>query len=235
MVSSRELHRIAIVFEKSLPANTEKFAFTRYVVVPISFRHNTWIRPTTESHEPIFLYLFQIQSVSQESKDWVLNNRVCDAPGSWFCPGQYPPELQKYLKDKKDFRQLEDFNTAGSDEDYQKEYFENLNRKSAGASPPGKKPKMKKLSATEIDLLNENWADNDVSTIMYELISKDKYPQLIEHLSSHPEIAHVRSEDGRGPMFWAHEYGRTKMIKLLSSLGVSEDRTDANGKKPGEK
>ena len=23
-------------------------------------------------------------------------NRLCDAPGSWYCPGQYPPALAKF-------------------------------------------------------------------------------------------------------------------------------------------
>ena len=37
--------------------------------------------------------VFKILSVSKESKEWVADpkNRLCDAPGSWFCPGQYPP------------------------------------------------------------------------------------------------------------------------------------------------
>jgi dolichyl-diphosphooligosaccharide--protein glycosyltransferase len=73
--------------------------------------------------------IYKILSVSQESKAWVLENRVCDAPGSWFCPGQYPPALEKILAEKKDFAQLEDFNNKdNSDAKYQEEYFENLNK-----------------------------------------------------------------------------------------------------------
>ena len=72
--------------------------------------------------------IYKILSVSRESKKWVANpeNRLCDVPGSWFCPGQYPPALQKILAEKKDFAQLEDFNKKEGDEDYQKQYFENL-------------------------------------------------------------------------------------------------------------
>ena len=72
--------------------------------------------------------VFKILSVSKESKDWVANpeNRKCDVPGSWYCTGQYPPALQKVLKDKKDFDQLEDFNKDGNDSEYQKQYHENL-------------------------------------------------------------------------------------------------------------
>ena len=71
--------------------------------------------------------IYKILSVSKESKEWVLNNRVCDAPGSWYCRGQYPPGLQKVLKEKKDFAQLEDFNAKReSDDEYQRKYFEHL-------------------------------------------------------------------------------------------------------------
>lgn len=70
--------------------------------------------------------IYKIMSVSKDSKQWVLDNRECDAPGSWFCPGHYPPALEKVLEEKRDFAQLEDFNTKTSDEDYQKQYFENL-------------------------------------------------------------------------------------------------------------
>lgn len=78
--------------------------------------------------------IFKVANVSQESKDWVADpkNRVCDAPGSWYCPGQYPPapEIQDLLARKMDFAQLEDFNRKGGDkskiEEYQKRYHERM-------------------------------------------------------------------------------------------------------------
>ena len=58
--------------------------------------------------------IFKVMNVSKESKDWVANpkNRKCDYPGSFHCPGQYPPapEVQRALAQKTDFSQLEDFN-----------------------------------------------------------------------------------------------------------------------------
>ena len=41
--------------------------------------------------------VFKILNVSQESKDWCADpkNRLCDHPGSWYCPGQYPPGLDR--------------------------------------------------------------------------------------------------------------------------------------------
>lgn len=72
--------------------------------------------------------IFKVLKVSKESKEWVkdVKNKLCDS-GGWFCPGQYPPALQKILVQKKDFKQLEDFNVKGEDDsDYQKQYMDNL-------------------------------------------------------------------------------------------------------------
>ena len=71
--------------------------------------------------------IYKIIGVSEESKKWVEENRVCDVKGSWFCPGQYPPGLKPFIDAKTDFRQLEDFNRgAGGDTEYTKRYFEDL-------------------------------------------------------------------------------------------------------------
>ena len=69
--------------------------------------------------------------MSEESKRWIADpaNRVCDAPGSWYCAGQYPPALKSILAEKRDFSQLEDFNKKNKIEDdteYQRKYFEDM-------------------------------------------------------------------------------------------------------------
>jgi dolichyl-diphosphooligosaccharide--protein glycosyltransferase len=68
--------------------------------------------------------------------------------------------------------------------------------------------------------------------MMWEIIADARWSELVTNLLEYPEIAHIRSEDGRGPMWWAHEHGRPKMVQILKSLGVSEDRSDVNGVKP---
>jgi hypothetical protein len=79
--------------------------------------------------------IYKIENVDLESKKWAADpaNRKCDAPGSWFCPGQYPPGLSNILSRKKDFAQLEDFNHNESDEEYQRKYFEALSNPEAAA------------------------------------------------------------------------------------------------------
>jgi len=66
------------------------------------------------------LRIYEVQNVSQESKDWVAdpNNRICDAPGSWYCVGQYPPALHKLIAKRRNFAQIEDFNKKGEKSAY---------------------------------------------------------------------------------------------------------------------
>jgi dolichyl-diphosphooligosaccharide--protein glycosyltransferase len=81
-------------------------------------------------------------------------------------------------------------------------------------------------------MINEDWENSDQTSLMWEVISNGKLGEFVEVLQEYPELAHVRSKDGRGPMWWAHENKRPKMINVLQQLGVSEDRTDAKGVKP---
>eukprot|EP00930_Biecheleria_cincta_P022300 TRINITY_DN16297_c0_g1_i1.p1 TRINITY_DN16297_c0_g1~~TRINITY_DN16297_c0_g1_i1.p1 ORF type:complete len:359 (+),score=70.47 TRINITY_DN16297_c0_g1_i1:53-1078(+) len=66
-----------------------------------------------------FVRVFRVLNVSQESRSWAgdATNWKCDAPGSWYCQGQYPPALASTLIKKKAFQQLEDFNVHGDKED----------------------------------------------------------------------------------------------------------------------
>lgn len=72
--------------------------------------------------------IFEVVDVDQDSKAWGADpaNRKCDAPGSWYCVGQYPPakEIQELLAKRRDFGQLEDFNKKNHDEDYHKAYMQ---------------------------------------------------------------------------------------------------------------
>eukprot|EP00929_Paragymnodinium_shiwhaense_P005743 TRINITY_DN10805_c0_g1_i1.p1 TRINITY_DN10805_c0_g1~~TRINITY_DN10805_c0_g1_i1.p1 ORF type:complete len:801 (-),score=145.24 TRINITY_DN10805_c0_g1_i1:50-2452(-) len=58
--------------------------------------------------------IFEVLNVCPVSKAWTLNprNRRCDAEGSWYCPGSYPPALHSFFDKRQAFRQLEDFNAA---------------------------------------------------------------------------------------------------------------------------
>ena len=167
--------------------------------------------------------------------------------------------MQKILKEKRDFSQLEDFNKGEKDDEYQQKYFENLARKKAGqkvesAGSQKKKPwkPNKELSQEQIDEINKYWDDSPTTSQMWELISQNRVKEMIEILSDYPEAAHARSADGRGPLFWvsvhlshyfciknsflnffvllqAYEFGNEKMIRILKKVGVSDQLKDEKG------
>mmetsp|Transcript_52508 Transcript_52508/g.94171 ORF Transcript_52508/g.94171 Transcript_52508/m.94171 type:complete len:840 (-) Transcript_52508:53-2572(-) len=75
--------------------------------------------------------IYKIHNVSQKSKDWVADpaNRVCDAPGSWYCVGQYPPALNKLIAKRRNFAQLEDFNKKDQEKSAYTKLIEERQRK----------------------------------------------------------------------------------------------------------
>merc|ERR1712062_437261 len=72
------------------------------------------------------LRIFKVLNVSQESKDWIADpaNKICDAPGSWYCVGQYPPALKSLIDKRHNFAQLEDFNKKGQEKSAYTKYLE---------------------------------------------------------------------------------------------------------------
>ena len=76
--------------------------------------------------------IFKVRQVSKKSKDWVADpaNKVCDAPGSWYCVGQYPPALRNFIEKRINFKQLEDFNVKK--DAHSKKYHEEYMRRMGG-------------------------------------------------------------------------------------------------------
>ena len=181
--------------------------------------------------------IFKILSVAKESKAWIADpaNRICDAPGSWFCRGQYPPALNKVLVKKRDFTQLEDFNKDKKDEDYQKAYFEHLSdpqkamkkSKKKQKEPAGKSASDQKKDPTK-------WADTEETTDLWQMIKDGNIDELEDFLRQNPDAAFARSGDGRGPMWWAYEFRNKDIVKLLRRYGVSKTERDKYGKIPGD-
>jgi len=63
-------------------------------------------------------------------------------------------------------------------------------------------------------------------TRLWEVINKDDQAGLDEMIAANPRVIFARAEDGRGPLFWAYEYGRTAMIKQLEDLGIDNTLKD---------
>jgi hypothetical protein len=78
------------------------------------------------------------------------------------------------------------------------------------------------------------WKDTDDTTKLWKLISGGQYDALKLLLEETPSLATVRSSDGRGPLFWAHEYSQKKMASLLAFNGADATATDKDGRTPGD-
>lgn len=57
---------------------------------------------TLSTHRYGLVRIYKVKHVSKRSKAWLANpaNRLCDRPGSWYCPGQYPPDLPERIGTK---------------------------------------------------------------------------------------------------------------------------------------
>jgi len=196
--------------------------------------------------------IYKILNVDKESKEWVGDkaNRVCDVPDSWFCPGQYPPGLSDILSRKMDFAQLEDFNRDTDDEEYQKQYFENLNNPQKAAAEArqlerelkrketgnfeGSESSTRSASRSKkgVDEIYNTWEDTEDTTLMWTLISNNQVDDLRMWLEEDPTIAFIRSRDGRGPMWWAFEKRNEDITKILMKSGVPHTDRDAKGLTP---
>jgi ankyrin repeat protein len=58
-----------------------------------------------------------------------------------------------------------------------------------------------------------------MSTAMWSIIDRGDSASLAKSLEADPNLVYVRSEDGRGPLFWAYEYERYDMVKILLDKG----------------
>ena len=189
--------------------------------------------------------IFKILDVAEESREWVKGNVHCDVPGSWFCPGSYPPGLSEILARKKDFAQLEDFNRGDADEEYQKQYFEALNN----PHEANKKARLQEMeerkkradsgeetsedaAPKKVDEIYNTWEDTELTTMMWTLISNNQVKELEMWMEEDPTVAFIRSRDGRGPMWWAFEQRNEEITKMLMKAGVPHTDRDAEGMTP---
>jgi dolichyl-diphosphooligosaccharide--protein glycosyltransferase len=185
--------------------------------------------------------IYEILGVDHESKRWVADpkNRICDTPGSWFCRGQYPPALASVLSKKQDFAQLEDFNRYTRDEDYQRQYFENMNNPELAKIKALHNPKIdgrlvetKKPKREDIDATYSRWEDTEYTTLLWNVITRGDLDELQALLEKVPLAAFVRSSDGRGPMWWAMESRNQEIVKFLIAYGLSYEDKDKYGLTP---
>lgn len=181
--------------------------------------------------------IFKVLSISKESKAWAADpaNRLCDAPGSWYCAGQYPPALQWLEKKKKAFRQLEDFNRGGRDEKYYEEYMARMEGRmpsTSGSSSGGADGASKGGASKKAQPAKK--AHGEALANLKRLVEADAVDEVAHLLAAKPETVKLRSADGRGPLWWAYEAGKSEMAALLLAAGADPEATDNEGIRPVE-
>lgn len=72
------------------------------------------------------------------------------------------------------------------------------------SSGPKRQPwkPVRTVSDLAIQQLNNRWEDTEETSMLWQLISQNRVREFMEVVGNTPELAHVRSSDGRGPMFW---------------------------------
>jgi dolichyl-diphosphooligosaccharide--protein glycosyltransferase len=216
--------------------------------------------------------IFKVIGVSEKSKQWVADpaNRDCDAPGSWYCRGQYPPALHKLIAKRNDFAQLEDFNTKSANSEtaraYQEEYHARMSGRKIGSISEGLRSGGRRYDDIDPEyddfvedeevylndledsnqnvevtppkqpdmLLSTEWKDTQLTSKLFELVHQNRINDLRDLLEAQPSVATVRSNDGRGPLWWAYEFGREDIAAMLVEFGAATDEGDAKGVLPQE-
>jgi len=91
-------------------------------------RANSRLFTEVHTSEHGLIRVFKVTNTSAESKEWIKNNKQCDG-GGWYCPGQYPPALDKLFAKKKNFAQLEDFNSGTKEKNAYSKHIDEQNAK----------------------------------------------------------------------------------------------------------
>lgn len=78
------------------------------------------------------------------------------------------------------------------------------------------------------------WSNTPTTTLLWELISSGNINGFEDLLINEPEVAKVRSENGRGPLFWAMEYQNNAMVALLVKNGAFIRAKDSQGLSPSD-
>mmetsp|Transcript_37690 Transcript_37690/g.61960 ORF Transcript_37690/g.61960 Transcript_37690/m.61960 type:complete len:185 (+) Transcript_37690:85-639(+) len=84
--------------------------------------------------------------------------------------------------------------------------------------------------------LGQTFENTQETTLIWTLISTGQSMQLHGFIIEHPSVLMLRSEDGRGAIWWAWEFKNAEALAILAVNGVDlhYPQEDANGKKPFE-
>ena len=151
---------------------------------------------------------------------------------------------------KRAFKQLEDFNVDRDEDDdkYHEAYMaamegrltsDSKRKSSRGKRKSGKRNKQseeeKSSTKKKSDLPDDfPWQNTEETTRLWNMIHENDLEGIQNWIDIEPYVVRLRSEDGRGPLWWAYEHKRKDIIRLLLASGADPEAKDAQGIKPRE-
>ena len=101
----------------------------------------------------------------------------------------------------------------------------------AKGSKGGSKIEGRKRASSTVDA---PWEDSGTTSSLWQYIKMDDVESIESWLDVDPNVVNVRSADGRGPLWWAHEFGREHIVELLLENGADPEQEDKDGVKPAD-
>eukprot|EP00948_MAST-09A_sp_MAST-9A-sp1_P004254 g4254.t1 len=91
---------------------------------------------------------------------------------------------------------------------------------------------IKQETRTEKLARYQKFENSPETTAMWSLINANDLKGIENSLKYDPDLAQLRSEDGRGPLFWAYEYNAIEIAQYLISKGADDNAKDIHGNTP---
>eukprot|EP00227_Mantoniella_beaufortii_P020574 CAMPEP_0197589040 /NCGR_PEP_ID=MMETSP1326-20131121/10114_1 /TAXON_ID=1155430 /ORGANISM="Genus nov. species nov., Strain RCC2288" /LENGTH=152 /DNA_ID=CAMNT_0043153933 /DNA_START=13 /DNA_END=471 /DNA_ORIENTATION=- len=84
----------------------------------------------------------------------------------------------------------------------------------------------------ECDESMTGFYDNEMKSQAWQDIAHGNVKAVLESIGGDSCYAKMRAADGRGPLFWSHEFYNQKIIDALVSAGADIKAKDKGGKTP---
>ena len=90
------------------------------------------------------------------------------------------------------------------------------------------------FNAPKVDRKKEysKFEDTHETTRIWHILDRGDLQALQSAFKYDPDLVYLRASDGRGPLFWAYEYGALDIIDFLLKAGCDPDAEDVKGMKP---
>jgi hypothetical protein len=89
------------------------------------------------------------------------------------------------------------------------------------------------LCLAAVTSADDGWKDTPALTRCWQATSSGDTDKLLDvFVQEGRDVAHLRSADGRGPLYWAYEFKMVDALALLMELESDEEAEDMEGKRP---